>query len=157
MRFHSFKKQLALYVIGLAFVLGCEKDMPDAPKADATPEKPSKVSFDDVKRDAARSITTTATYSQQERDSMIEDMKAKMATMDENIETLRLKGKDLAIDARANWDKSMVALDEKRRLAKERLDEIGESSSKAWSDLEKGAKAAWEDLSKAFQEASSEF
>jgi hypothetical protein len=77
--------------------------------------------------------------------------------MDENIETLRLKGKDLAIDARANWDKSMVALDEKRRLAKERLDEIGESSSKAWSDLEKGAKAAWEDLSKAFQEASSEF
>jgi len=141
----------------LAFVLGCEKNMPDAPKADATPEKPSKVSFDDVKLDAARSITTTATYSQQERDSMIEDMKAKMATMDENIETLRLKGKDLAIDARANWDKSMVALDEKRRLAKERLDEIGESSSKAWSDLEKGAKAAWEDLSKAFQEASSEF
>jgi hypothetical protein len=88
---------------------------------------------------------------------MIEDMKAKMATMDENIETLRLKGKDLAIDARANWDKSMVALDEKRRFAKERLDEIGESSSRAWSDLEKGAKAAWEDLSKAFQEASSEF
>jgi hypothetical protein len=130
--------------------------MPDAPKAVATPEKPSEVSFDDVKRDAARSITTTATYSQQERDSMIEDMKAKMATMDENIETLRLKGKDLAIDARANWDKSMVALDEKRRLAKERLDEIGESSSRAWSDLEKGAKAAWEDLSKAFQEASSE-
>jgi hypothetical protein len=88
---------------------------------------------------------------------MIEDMKAKMATMDENIETLRLKGKDLAIDARANWDKSMVALDEKRRLAQERLDEIGESSSRAWSNLEKGAKAAWEDLSKAFQEASSEF
>ena len=80
MRFHLFKKQLALYGIGLAFVLGCEKNMPDAPKAVATPEKPSEVSFDDVKRDAARSITTTATYSQQERDSMIEDMKAKMAT-----------------------------------------------------------------------------
>jgi hypothetical protein len=93
------------YWVGFCFRL--RKNMPDAPKADATPEKPSKVSFDDVKRDAARSITTTATYSQQERDSMIEDMKAKMATMDENIETLRLKGKDLAIDARANWDKSM--------------------------------------------------
>ncbi len=41
---------------------------------DATPEKPPKV--------------------------MVEDMKAKMATMDDNIARLRLKGKDLAIDAR---------------------------------------------------------
>jgi hypothetical protein len=37
---------------------------------------------------------------------MAEDMKAKMATMDDNIAKLRLKGKDLAIDARANWDNS---------------------------------------------------
>jgi hypothetical protein len=67
---------------------------------DATPEKPQKVTFDDVKRDTARSIATTATYSQKERDSMVEDMKAKMATMDDNIAKLRLKGKDLGIDAR---------------------------------------------------------
>jgi len=45
MRFHSFKKQLALYGIGLAFVLGCEKNMPDAPKAVATPEKPLNVRY----------------------------------------------------------------------------------------------------------------
>jgi hypothetical protein len=31
---------------------------------------------------------------------MVEYMKAKMATMDDNIAKLRLKGKDLGIDAR---------------------------------------------------------
>jgi hypothetical protein len=31
---------------------------------------------------------------------MVEDMKAKMATMDDNIAKLRLKGKDLGIDTR---------------------------------------------------------
>jgi hypothetical protein len=154
MRLQLFGKQLALFGIGLALVLGCEKK---APVKNAKPVNPSKVTFEDVKRDAAQSITTTTTYSQQERDRMLEDLKANMAIMDDNIEKLRLKGKDLASDTRAKWEKSMVSLEEKRRLAKERLDEIGESSSRAWSDLEKGAKAAWEDLSKAFQEASSEF
>jgi hypothetical protein len=154
MRFHSCKQQLALCGIGMAFIFGCEKK---APVTNAKPEAPAEVTFDDVKRDAAQSITTTATFSKQEKDRMLEDLKAKMAIMDDNIEKLRLKGKDLASDTKANWEKSMVALEEKRKLAKERLDEFGDSSSKAWSDLEKGTKAAWEDLSKAFQEASREF
>jgi hypothetical protein len=77
--------------------------------------------------------------------------------MDAKIEQLRLKGQDLASDAKTTWDLKMTTLEEKRKLANERLSEIGESTSKAWRDVEIGVKSAWEELSKAFQEASNEF
>ena len=84
-------------------------------------------------------------------------MKEKLAVMDANIERLRLKGKNLASDAKAKWDVKMAKLDENRKSANDKLAEFGASTSKAWSDVEAGAKSAWAELSKAFQEASNEF
>lgn len=156
MRYHMFQNQVALGTLGLAFILGCEQKAPQA-QPSSTSAMPSKVTIDDVKRDAAESLNTTAAYSQQERDRLLADMKAQMALMDANIEKLRLQGKDLASDAKTNWELRMAALEEKRKLAKERLVEFGESSSKALKDVEAGAKSAWEELSKAFQETSKEF
>jgi hypothetical protein len=148
------RKTIALSTLGLAFLLGCEQPTPQ-PKS--TSETPTNVTTDDVKRDATATVATTATYSQQEKEKLLAEMKTQMAMMDANIEKLRLKGKELASDAKTSWELKMAALEEKRKLANERLAEIGESTSKAWSDVEKGAKSAWEELSKAFQEASSEF
>jgi hypothetical protein len=156
MRYLRFHKQLALSTVGLAFIFGCEqkasKVQPSPPSA-----TPSKVTLDDVNRDAAASLKTTAEYSQQEKDKVVADMKAKIEVMNESIESLRLKGKDLASDAKAKWDLKMATLDEKVKIANERLAEVGESTSKAWTDVKAGADSAWEELSKALQEASKEF
>lgn len=156
MRYEMFKKRLALASIGLAIMAGCDPKKAQDPPTPTTPATP-KVSMDEVKRDVAKSINTTAAYTQQERDKMIADMKAKMKVMDENIESLRLKGKVLASDARANWELKMAVLEERRKLTDEKLSEFGASTSKAWGDMEAGVKSAWEELSKAFQEASNEF
>jgi hypothetical protein len=51
----------------------------------------------------------------------------------------------------------MAALDEKLKLANERLAEAGKTTSKAWTDVKAGVNSAWEELSKALQEASNEF
>ncbi len=155
MRYHKFMKQFALSTLGVVFVIGCD---PKSPPTQPSPPSsvPSKVNLDDVKRDATSSMQTAAAYSKQEKDKLVADMKASMVVMDANIEKLRLKGKDLASDAKATWELKMAALDEKRKAAGERLAEVGESTSKAWSDVEAGAKSAWEELSKAFQEASKE-
>ncbi len=156
MQYLSFYKQLVLGTIGLAFIFGCEQK---ASKVQPSPPSviPSKVTLDDVNRDAAASLTTTAEYSQQEKDKLVADMKAKIAVMNENIAILRLKGKDLANDTKANWDLKMATLDQKLKIANERLAEVGESTSKAWTDVQAGVNSAWEELSKALQEASSEF
>jgi predicted nucleic acid-binding Zn-ribbon protein len=113
--------------------------------------------MDDVKRDATKSLTTTATYSQQEKDKLLTAMQTQLEAMEANIEKLRLKGADLASDAKTSWELKMVALEQKRETAKEKIAEISKSTAQAWSDVEKGAKTAWEDLSKAFIEASKEF
>jgi hypothetical protein len=150
------KNKIALSALGLAIILGCEQKPPQ-PLPKSTTTMPSKVTIDDVNRDATAAMNTTAAYSQQEKDKLLADMKEKITAMDAKIEKLRLKGKDLASDAKANWDLKMTALDEKRKLASESLSEIGDSTSKAWRDVEIGVKSAWEELSKAFQEASNEF
>ena len=156
MRFHMFKKRFVLSTVGLVFSIGCEQKMPQA-QPSSTSAMPPNITIDDVKRDAASSMNTTAAYSQQEKDKIVADMKEKLAVMDANIERLRLKGKNLASDAKAKWDVKMANLDENRKSANDKLAEFGASTSKAWSDVEAGAKSAWAELSKAFQEASNEF
>lgn len=156
MRFYLTQQRLLLSTLGLAFILGCERKEPQAQTSNI-PAKPSNVTLDDVKRDAATSMKSTAAYSQQEKDKLVADMKAKLAVIDANIEQMRLKGKDLASDAKAKWDSNMAAIDEKRKLANERLAEVEESTSKAWDDVTAAATSAWEELSKALQDASNEF
>lgn len=156
MRFYLTQQRLLLSTLGLAFILGCERKEPQAQTSNI-PAKPSNVTLDDVKRDAATSMKSTAAYSQQEKDKLVADMKAKLAVIDANIEQMRLKGRDLASDAKAKWDSNMAAIDEKRKLANERLAEVEESTSKAWDDFTAAATSAWEELSKALQDASKGF
>lgn len=156
MKFLMNKSEIALSTLGLAIILGCEQKPPQ-PLPKSTTTMPSKVTNEDVNRDATAAMNTTAAYSQQEKEKLLAEMKEKIVVMDAKIEQLRLKGKDLASDAKTTWDLKMTALEEKRKLANERLSEIGESTSKAWRDVEIGVKSAWEELSKAFQEASNEF
>ncbi len=148
------RNQITIAALSLLSVVGCEMRTPTPTSA---PDKSTNVTMEDVKRDAAQSLNTSTAYSQQEKDRLVRDLQAQMAKMDANIEQLRLKGKDLTSEAKAKWEVKMTALDEKRKLANAKLEAVSESTSEAWSDIEKGAKSAWEDLSKAFRDASSEF
>jgi hypothetical protein len=156
MRYLIFPKLLALSSLGLAFLLGCDEKASRVPPSPPT-AVPSKVTLDDVNRDAATSLKKIAEYSQQEKEKLVADMKAKIIDMEASIEILRLKGKDLASDAKDDWDLKMAALDEKLKVARERLAEVGDSTSKAWTDVKAGLSSAWEEFSKALQEASKEF
>jgi hypothetical protein len=154
MKYRSCNKLVALNVLGLTLVLGCDQKLSET---NPSKEMPKMVTANDVKKDAAAAVSTAAAFSKQENDRILAEMKAKMEIMDANISDLRLKGKGLAADAKTNWDAKMVTLDEKRRLANAQLEEIGKSSSRAWVDVEKGAKSAWQELSQAFQDALTEF
>ena len=120
-------------------------------------ENPGAVTIDDVKRDAANSLETTATYSQQEKDKLMKDLNGQLAAMDKKIEELRTKGAALASDAKANWEVKMSELDIRRKAAHAKLVEIENSTAQAWDEVAKGAQSAWEDLKKAFQSAADEF
>jgi TolA-binding protein len=147
-------KNFKVAAFSLFAAVGCD---PYQSKPAAVSETTSTVTLEDVKRDAAKSADTTATYSQQNKDKLLMDMKEQMATMEANIEKLRLQGQDLVSDAKRNWELKMVDLEAKRKLANEKLEEIGASTSQAWGDVEKGVHSAWDELAKAFRDASKEF
>ncbi len=145
---------LAFFVVGLLTTVGCDQTMTNVPPG---LEKTSTVSMDDVQRDTAAALETTAAYSQQSKDKLVRALKGQLAIMDANIEKLRLKGQGLANDAKANWDQKMSELEVKRKSANTKLQEVEDSTAEAWNDVEKGVQSVWEELKKAFQNASNEF
>jgi hypothetical protein len=148
---------------GLLVSTGCDP-MPVEP-VDPTPGKGTMsssaesepVTIGDVKRDAATAAKTTAAYSQQNKDKVMKDLKAQLATLDASIESLRKRGETLADDAKKSWDTRMVELDAKRKTANAKLLEMEDSTAQAWADVEKGAQSAWDELKIAVQNASKEF
>jgi hypothetical protein len=84
-------------------------------------------------------------------------MTSQLAIMDDNIEKLRLKGLDLASDAKTGWEQKMSELDVKRESASVKLTEIENSTAEAWSDVGAGAQSAWVELTQAFHEAAKQF
>lgn len=147
-------------VPGLLVFTGCDP-MP----VDSTPDKGAStssaksdpVTIGDVKRDAATSMKTTAAYSQQNKDKVMKDLKAQMATLDASIESLRKRGETLASDTKKSWEARMVELDDKRKVAYAKLLEMEDSTAQAWAEVEKGTQSAWDDLKTAVQNASKEF
>jgi TolA-binding protein len=147
-------KHLTVLAASFIIVVGCNsKSGNPLPSS----EKGSAVTVDDIKRDAATTLETTAKFSQQSKDKLLKELKGQMAAMDDSIEKLRLKGDSLASDAKVKWELKMSDLDNKRKAANDKLAEIENSTAEAWGDVEKGALSAWDDLKIALQNASNEF
>lgn len=146
--------QLALALGSFTFA-GCDLGTKKSSENSTSPS--TNVTAKDVQRDAEKSIKTTAAYSQQNKELLMKNMQAQLATMDANIEKLRLKGLNLVSDSKTKWDASMTDLDEKRKAVKAKLVEVEQSTALAWSDVEKGTQSAWEELKTAFQKASKEY
>jgi hypothetical protein len=139
---------------GLFLSVGCNPGS-TTPKSET--EKPATVTMDDVKRDAAESVKSVTAYSQQQKDKLVNDLKAELVIMDAKIAELRNKGSELASDAKIKWDEKIADLNAKRQVVSEKLTEVQNSTAEAWNDVEKGVQSAWAELKKAFQNASSEF
>ena len=116
-----------------------------------------KVTIDDVRRDADTAVdTATAAVVQAKKDFEVR-FKTSLAEMEIEIAKLHEKGVTLKNEAGVRWSEKMAELKAKQKVAREKLDEIGTSTSEAWGRMEKGAQSALDDLRKAFQEAAKEF
>jgi molecular chaperone GrpE (heat shock protein) len=128
---------------------GCEQKT-----ADRTPKK---VTSEDVRRDAGQAAETAAEYSRQTKEEFQKKLETRLKELDAEIAKLREKGRDRKDEAKAKWDQKMTELETKRDALRAKLDEVGQSSEKAWKHVQKGAQSAYDDLDKAFRNASREF
>lgn len=115
------------------------------------------VTLEDIQRDAAAAMETTAKYTQQTKDEVVKELSDQLNVIDAEIEKLRLQSEDLAGDAKAAWDSKMVEVTTKRESANAKLIEVKNSTANAWRDVEKGTRSAWLELSSALQKAANDF
>jgi len=136
-------------LVGFVAAMGCEKK--------SAGPAPTKVTSEDVSRDAGRAAETAAAYSRQTKEEFQKKLDTRLKEMDSEIAKLHEEGRDRKDEAKARWERKMKGMETKRDVARAKLVEIRDSSAEAWKDLRKGAQAAWEDLDKAFRDASREF
>jgi len=143
-----------LTLAGLLAASGCEQRPVDRTSADQTR---AKVTSEDVRRDAGQAVNTAAEFSQQTKEEFEKNLDARLKEFDAEIAKLREKGRELEDEAKAKWEQKMAELETKRDAARDKLAEVGQSSAKAWKDVQKGAQSAWDELEKSFRDASHEF
>lgn len=116
-----------------------------------------KVTTEDVRRDTEKAVDTATRAAAEAKEDFETRLTASLAEMEDEIERLREKGRTLKDEAKTRWNEKMADLEAKQKAARDKLDEVRESTAEAWDRVEKGARAAWDDMRKAFQEAAKEF
>ena len=90
------------------------------------------------------------------RAAFLKKLKTRLQSIDQKIEQLANKERDLTEEARVEWSKKVGQLEIRRDAAKKRLKTLSAASELGWSDLRDGAEAAWQDLEKAVDAAMAE-
>jgi len=137
-------------MLGLVLIVsGCEPKPAD--------QALGRVTSQDVRSDVGKALDTTCNAAKQTKEDFQKSLNARLNELEAEIAKLREKAIDLKDENKVSWDRTLADLETKREAARVKLDEIGQSSAEAWSDIQKGAQSAWDDLDKAFHEAAGKF
>ncbi|MCB5187233.1 hypothetical protein LG200_04335 [Methylobacillus caricis] len=91
------------------------------------------------------------------KDAYVEKLKAQLDEWSADIDVLETKVRKADAELRIKYDEQVIALKEKRDLAKVKLAEVQSSAGEAWQELKKGSDEAWEAIKHALAEARKKF
>jgi len=142
-----------LSIIVLVFILAA---LPGCSKKEQT-ENNETVSGEDVKKEAKEAYEATGEYTQQQIQDFWEQMETRLTDYGKKIDLLQAKTEDLKGDARSEADQQLAELRQKYGDVYDKINELKNSGSGAWSQLKSGIDAAMEDLGDAYQKAAGLF
>ncbi len=92
-----------------------------------------------------------------EKDLYIQKLHARLDQWNDKIDKLRAKADKAEAGVRAEYNKQMEYLQEKRKVAEAKLAEMREAGGDAWEDLKIGVGMALDAVEEAIKSASSRF
>ena len=92
-----------------------------------------------------------------DRDEYLEKFKANLDEWNAEIGKLEAKAREAQADAKAQYEKQLVALREMRDDAQKKFAEMQKASDEAWDVMLKGTEKAWQTWASAFEKARSKF
>jgi len=93
----------------------------------------------------------------EKRDAYVEKLKIKLDEWNARIDLLQAKADQVKPDLKAEYQKQIQNMKEKRSRAEEKLDELRQASKGAWEDMKIGAERAWDELAEAVKAATSRY
>jgi hypothetical protein len=144
--FHCFPLRIGL--LAIAAFAGCSESPQDDTSLKST-VKEVRQHVDDAVDGSMDAIGPA-------RAAFLKKLKTRLQSIDQKIEQLANKERDLTVVARVEWSKKVGQLEIRRDAAKKRLKTLSAASELGWSDLRDGAEAAWQDLDKAVDAALAE-
>jgi len=139
-------KSICFCGLSLLLAAGC-----DNPAYDSDPDK---VTTDGVRRDVDRAVDSASALTQQAAADFRKKLDARAVELDAEIAKLRERGAEISEETKADWEVKMAAVEEKRKLLGNRLEEMGDSSADAWAEMQASTQKAWDDLEAAIRDAS---
>ena len=103
----------------------------------------------DVKDKAGETADAAANYTKEQKDAFVKEM-------EENLETLKTKIKDMKTKAGKSKDESVVKLEKEQKDLEHDIAAMKKTSGKAWGKLKTGVSKAWSEIKTSLGEAKDE-
>lgn len=91
------------------------------------------------------------------RKAFIDNLKSQLDDLDDRIDALEQKGKAFQGEARKEYDKRLLDLQEKRRQVDRKIDELRAAGEEKWQGLKVEAEHTWKALGNSFNYFKSHF
>ena len=149
---HSFK---ALVLASL--FAGCDRGDQSGSSASSKSGSETPTTGEEVKRQVQETVNTTKQYLAENKDEFVASAEKKLHELDASIAELSGKAAPLKEDAKAEADKLMTALNQKRSEIKGQLDGLKQASKEKWADAKAAFETALADLEKAYENTKAKF
>ncbi len=107
--------------------------------------------------DAAQNDQSRAAKKGQQRDEYVKKVNDQIDQLDKKIDQLKVQAEKLSKAQRKELDKNIADLEQKRRIAAQKLDKLKSASASAWEDIRKGTQAALDDLERTYERVAARF
>jgi len=146
----NFRYHVTAFAVAVAVLVGCRNEEPASKEA-------SSPAISAAARDVQKDIDAAKTFVAENKDQFLAVSEKQLQTVDSAISELAKKSEGYQADAKAQADKVLATLKEKRETVTKRYDDLKAASKDAWVNLKSGFNSALEDLQKALDEARAKF
>src|SRR5512139_4088383 len=91
------------------------------------------------------------------KEEFIQKLDAQLREWSARIDELKVKSDKTKADIKIKYASLFEALDEKRELAQNKLEELKKASGPAWEEVKRGAENAWHELKTSIDSAMTKF
>ena len=93
----------------------------------------------------------------QEKQSYLEMFEGQLREWDARLDFIKAKAGSLKADAKIEFQRQLVTLQQKRQEAGAKLEDLYTRTDVAWDDLKEGTETAWRDLWRAMERVAARF